>query len=375
MRSGRARACSEVVDVWWETEGPLLENQLEADLATSGALQPFAQEVDSRQESLIQNAAKKFEAATNGEDCLVVVARLDQGPARESVEDRIMRACIDRFGYPAAQADRTINVVLESPGGSADSAFKSSLFLSHFASTINVFVPRYAKSAATLLALGADDILMSPFAELGPLDAQIRDPRNPAETISALDCYQSVDYVREFGLQTLVKALWLLVGQTQARIPLGELVNTASDFSLKSIGPMIAQVKALDFGAWGRSLKIGEMYAQRLLRRTGAEQYEAERIARQLVYDYTHHPFPIDLTEATKVGLNARAMSPNQYEASLAIVQACNNRTFVGFPATKQRAALKRKVPVEVPGDTGTLPNGRPRRRTKVRDADQVAGS
>jgi len=47
-------------------------------------------------------------------------------------------------------------------------------------------VPRYAKSAATLLALGADRILLGKFAEIGPLDAQFDDPEREYR-LSALD--------------------------------------------------------------------------------------------------------------------------------------------------------------------------------------------
>jgi len=130
-------------------------------------------------------------------------------------------------------------------------------------------VPQRAKSAGTLIAIGAHELHMSPFAELGPLDTQIVDPRNPTELVSALDCYQSVDYVRAFGLTTLHRALTALAKEMQTGIPLADLVNTAEHLSTGSITPMITQVKALDFGGWGRTLKIGELYAKSLLTRVG----------------------------------------------------------------------------------------------------------
>ena len=85
---------------------------------------------------------------------------------------------------------------------------------------------------------------MSPFGELGPLDTQIHDPRDPGTDISALDCYQSVDYVREFGFGTMDKALGLLSDKTRGQIALGDLIDTASDFAIGAITPMLEGVRA-----------------------------------------------------------------------------------------------------------------------------------
>src|SRR5262249_21071732 len=123
--------------------------------------------------------------------------------------------------------------------------------------------------------------------------------------------------------------------------------NTAAEFAGNSITPMITQVKALDLGAWGRSLKIGEKYAQILLARVDPTDIaRTERIARRLVYGYTHHRFPIDITEAEDVGLNPELMSPEQYKNAFEIVSACeDNEVFIDFidedgaPAEKDREA------------------------------------
>ena len=45
---------------------------------------------------------------------------------------------------------------------------------------LTFIIPRWAKSAATLLVCGGDEILMTPVAELGPLDPQIT-VMNPLE--------------------------------------------------------------------------------------------------------------------------------------------------------------------------------------------------
>lgn len=75
---------------------------------------------------------------------------------------------------PSLRADETeIHLWIDSIGGSADSAYKLACLLRARSRRLVAIVPDYAKSAATLLALAADELFMDDGAELGPLDAQI----------------------------------------------------------------------------------------------------------------------------------------------------------------------------------------------------------
>lgn len=303
-------------------------------LGLAGGGFPYYREIDPGQRQVIRAAGHRFAGLNGGGPCLLLLGRIvGVGDPGISTEFRVQRACQERFGFPKAEPEETINLILDSTGGPLDSAFRTVLFLSRYARALNIYVPRKAKSASTLIAVGANNILMSPFSELGPLDTQIRDPRNPTDFISALDCYQSVDYVREFGFSTLSQALKQLGAVTQGRLNLTDSVNAAAQFAIGSISPMLSQTKSLDFGAWGRSLKMGERYAQILISRTGqVEQVKAERIASRLVYGYTHHLFPIDITEARDMGLNPQEMSGEEYESAVEVVGACHdNQVCVEF--------------------------------------------
>jgi hypothetical protein len=312
---------------------------LEGALGNANAVDgtPLGREISAAQRERINSALTKFrQVIGEGSDCMAVAGYLGylSRERTRSTEDEIREACRSHFQcYPSSPADKTIHLVLDSGGGSLDSAFRTARFLRRFAQRLRVYVPRRAKSAATLIAVSADEIVMSPFAELGPLDTQIRDPRNPTKDISALDCYQSVDYVREFGLQTVPAALSTLLLETQARIPLSELITTSTNFALGGVSPMLSTVKALDFGGWGRTLKIGETYARALLRDLGTEDADrtAQRIAKKLVYAYPHHPYPIDIKEASSLGLQTAMMGEEEYEAAMNVIDACNDFRFVGF--------------------------------------------
>src|SRR5208283_1944075 len=70
-----------------------------------------------------------------------------------------------------------INVLLHSPGGDGTIVEKMvemcRTHLSGRSSKLRVIVPNIAKSAATIFALGADQILMGYCSELGPIDPQV----------------------------------------------------------------------------------------------------------------------------------------------------------------------------------------------------------
>lgn len=293
----------------------------------NGASAYYYREIDSGQRKAIHAAGRRFAELAGGHPCLLLIGKLlGVGDLGESTERRVQDACGQRFGFPKSPPEETINVILDSTGGPLDSAFRTVLFLSRYAETLNIYVPRKAKSASTLIAVGANALFMSPFGELGPLDTQIRDPRNPTDYISALDCYQSVDYVREFGFSTLSQALKQLAAVTQGKLLLTDSLDAAAQFAIGSITPMLSQTRSLDFGAWGRSLKMGEKYAQILIGRAAQiDQLKAEKIASRLVYGYTHHLFPIDIIEAKDMGLNPREMSEEECKSAVEIVTTCND--------------------------------------------------
>lgn len=66
-----------------------------------------------------------------------------------------------------------IELVLHTPGGLVLAAEQIAAALAAHPAKVTVYVPHYAMSGGTLIALAADDIVMSPSAVLGPVDPQI----------------------------------------------------------------------------------------------------------------------------------------------------------------------------------------------------------
>lgn len=69
-----------------------------------------------------------------------------------------------------------VTVLLNSPGGDVDAAEKLLHMLAEVVSPsgdLEIVVPNQAKSAATVMALGADQLTMGDTSELGPIDPQV----------------------------------------------------------------------------------------------------------------------------------------------------------------------------------------------------------
>lgn len=73
------------------------------------------------------------------------------------------------------EAGASIDILLHTGGGDIDAAEKLITMVRKKVGTarLRVIVPDYAKSAGTLIALGADSVVMSDASELGPIDPQI----------------------------------------------------------------------------------------------------------------------------------------------------------------------------------------------------------
>ncbi|PYN77498.1 MAG: hypothetical protein DMD96_23075 [Candidatus Rokuibacteriota bacterium] len=71
--------------------------------------------------------------------------------------------------------DQPIDVILHTPGGLVLAAEQIAKALVQRKAKVTAFVPHYAMSGGSLIALAADEIVMDPNAVLGPVDPQIGD--------------------------------------------------------------------------------------------------------------------------------------------------------------------------------------------------------
>jgi hypothetical protein len=178
---------------------------------------------------------------------------------------------LSSLGEPPARLD----LMVVSPGGFIDPAYKMALLCREFCTDkFSVLVPYYAKSAATLLALGADEIVMGPSSELGPIDPQVRlTPEAGRRTIPALSLSDAIRFIQR---------------------TLDEHPEQAALFAT-----MLGGIDIRTLGEYERVIEGSKQYATELLKRMfKGDGGKAENVANDLVKEYKIHGFVIDRRRA-----------------------------------------------------------------------------
>lgn len=98
----------------------------------------------------------------------------------------------------ATPDDTPIDLVIHTPGGLVIAAMQIARAVEAHPAKVTVFVPIYAMSGGTLIALAADEIVMGEFSMLGPIDPQIMGI-SAASIIAARDA-KPVEHVSDLAL-------------------------------------------------------------------------------------------------------------------------------------------------------------------------------
>lgn len=160
-----------------------------------------------------------------------------------------------------------LDLVIHSGGGSIHAAYQVIELLRLHSECIHACVPLYAKSAATLLCLGADDICVDELAQLGPLDTQIYEEKKggKGEFTSALNPFKALEQLQKFSLETLDIAVKMIA--MRSGMDLDECLKHAIEFVRGTTGPLFTQLNPEKLGEYNRALAVGTEYGDRLLRR------------------------------------------------------------------------------------------------------------
>lgn len=94
--------------------------------------------------------------------------------------------------------DMPIDLVLHTPGGLVLAAMQIARAVEAHPAKVNVYVPVYAMSGGTLIALAADEIVMGEFSVLGPIDPQIAG--FPAASIARVPKIKPIEQVFDLTL-------------------------------------------------------------------------------------------------------------------------------------------------------------------------------
>lgn len=167
--------------------------------------------------------------------------------------------------------EKPILMVILSLGGEPGSAYLIGKLCQDFCNgTFNVAIPRYAKSAATLLSCAANEIHMGNLSELGPIDPQIKN-------MPTLGLKNSIEHIAE------------LVSKSPGS---GEMFATYLERT----------VQPIQIGYYERVAESAVQYAEKLLNKNVENlKISPKDIAEKLVYGYKDHSFVIDKEEAASI--------------------------------------------------------------------------
>jgi len=172
--------------------------------------------------------------------------------------------------------------VLHSYGGAVDTPYKVVMLIREFCDEFAVIVPFVAKSAASMLVLGADEVVMGPISELGPIDPLVKHP-----------VYKDV--------LVPVQAVWHCLDYLQRSI------SNSSDPDVASflVKPLLEKLDPWLIGDYEKTIKASRQYAETLLTRYMLKN-DVERVpivTQALTEGYFSHGYPIGRCEARELGL------------------------------------------------------------------------
>ncbi len=198
---------------------------------------------------------------------------------------------------------KKLDIFLVSNGGSGTVPWRLVSLFREFAESFSVLIPYRAYSAASLLALGADEIVMHPFGELGPIDPTVSNDYNPVEQPTGRRMGISVEDVSAY-----INFIKSSVGITHE----DELVKTVEILANK--------IHPLALGNVERFLSQSRMIAAKILRThmKDEDDHTINEIVENMASKLYFHGHPINRKEAKDdLKLKVVADLPNELETTM----------------------------------------------------------
>lgn len=181
---------------------------------------------------------------------------------------------------------RRMYLFLKSDGGSGQGALRITNLLRQYYDELFALIPLDCASAATMLALGADVILMGPLAYLSAIDTSI------THDLSPIDKDNDRVSVSQNELDRVIR-LWEQSKQPNDSNPYDKLYTF--------IHPLV-------FGSVDRASSLSIKLTTEILSYHMKDLQAAEKISNHLNSDYPSHGYPITFREAQRIGLKAEPL-------------------------------------------------------------------
>jgi len=269
---------------------------------------------------------------------------------RRGLETKIANDAFPMFHRHLATIGRQprIALYLYSTGGITIAGYSLVNLIREFCDEFIVIIPFRALSTATLIALGANEIIMTPMGQLSPIDPSVEHPLGPVvqlpgqpegriAPVNVEDVNAFLDLAkREFGL--------------------------SSETSLKEVfGILAGRIHPLALGAVQRSREQIAFLATNLMQYHTTDKRKVKRVVNTLIRERFTHSYIIGRSEAERT-LELNIMRPgedlnslivqlfNEYNAVTSMDTPYNPEALLG--ANNQGTFAFNRALIEIPGST-----------------------
>ncbi|USG99842.1 hypothetical protein K1720_10215 [Thermococcus argininiproducens] len=226
---------------------------------------------------------EKIEKLRNSRVIVYVTGDRKNYPPLSQISDDVLplfKEILDEIGWT-----KRIDLFLYSRGGATEVPWKIVSLIREYCDHFGVLIPFRAHSAATMIALGADEIVCGPAAELGPIDPSLTTPFNPRDprgnpipiSVEAVRAY--LDFASEYESQKQPQKAFELLSNVANPLAIGEVY---------------------------RQHNYIRMVAMKLLKlnKNSPDDATCENIVKKLVEETYFHGHAIKKEEAKEIGLN-----------------------------------------------------------------------
>lgn len=216
--------------------------------------------------------------------------------------DDAFRVIYDHLEAGREIAKNGVDLFIYSNGGSGTVPWRIVSLIRQYSKDLAVLVPSHAFSAATLVALGADKILMHKMGCLGPIDPSVTNIFNPAHPLSP-------GQLAPISVED-VTAFFKLVKE--------DVGITHEDELVLALTALTDKIHPLAIGNVQRHHNQSRLMARRLLKlhMKKTEEHDIEQLIDNLKSNLFYHGHPINRKEA-KDDLNLKAEEPTTAVESL----------------------------------------------------------
>lgn len=220
----------------------------------------------------------------------------------------------------------SVTLIVVTYGGDPDAAYKIGKYLQSKYEKISVLIPGLCKSAGTLLAIAGDELVFTPYGELGPLDIQLTKTDKVAALESGLSIVKAFETLENNARSTFLGLVQEIVAWSGGVVSYQTAAHSAAEMIGGLYGPIFSRIDPEEVGSRTRAMQIAADYGRRLDKRF--QNLRCESID-TLAQTYPSHSFVVDQEEASELFHRVRDAAP----AEKGLVEALGFRA--RFPGTE----------------------------------------